>query len=52
MERRLPARVSAAQTNRQRRSALLLLPGALFMAIRAQLFAALMFINFCFSTLF
>jgi hypothetical protein len=30
----------------------LLLPGALLMAMRAQLFAALMFVNFRFSTFF
>jgi len=36
----------------QSRSALLLLPGALLMAIRAQFLTPLMFINFCFSTLF
>jgi hypothetical protein len=51
MERRLPAKVSAAQTNRQSRS-WLLLPGTLLMAMRAQLLAPLMFIYFRFSSLF
>jgi hypothetical protein len=52
MQRRLPATVSAAQPKPATPIRLLLLPGALLMAMRTQLLAPLMLINLCFSTFF